>query len=240
MLLTSLSTSSPSLQVFFTHLTSNTRNTMQTSKMEALLQLTKTESHRKTKQTKQWTFHTAFFQRVVDAFLSLKEPSCQDMITEYLQGHLDLLYYFVKCYMCDILLTVSAEYNKKLTVNRNHIEGKTDNEKRKRAPTHVTDDVIELLLALPPLTEADEDLYCNFDQLPEKHALNDMRMRRTLFSEAWLKTLRLDLSPMSYKRVLHVMHKRIIPYMTEPTLLIDFLTDSYNQGTSLSFVRRPR
>lgn len=34
-----------------------------------------------------------------------------------------------------------------------------------------------------------------------------------------------------HKRILLAMHKKIIPFLSKPTLLIDFLVDSYDQGT---------
>lgn len=46
----------------------------------------------------------------------------------------------------------------------------------------------------------------------------------------WCTFLNGTISAQLYKTVLTVLHKRIIPHFHTPTKLMDFLTDSYNQG----------
>lgn len=44
--------------------------------------------------------------------------------------------------------------------------------------------------------------------------------------------------PMSmYKKVLVILHDSILPYMSDPKLMIDFLTAAYNVGESVQSVR---
>ncbi|KAJ3083512.1 hypothetical protein HDU99_009005, partial [Rhizoclosmatium hyalinum] len=55
-------------------------------------------------------------------------------------------------------------------------------------------------------------------------------------SEAWLGYLKIPMTVEIYKKVLLVIHKTVIPQLTQPTLLIDFLTDSYNAGGAISLL----
>ncbi|ODQ80176.1 hypothetical protein BABINDRAFT_161154 [Babjeviella inositovora NRRL Y-12698] len=56
------------------------------------------------------------------------------------------------------------------------------------------------------------------------------------FSKTWLSALNYPLLPSQYKSTLLILHKRIIPFMTQPPQLMDFLTDSYNVGGVVSIL----
>lgn len=51
-----------------------------------------------------------------------------------------------------------------------------------------------------------------------------------LLERNWCTFLNGTISPQLYKTILTALHKRIIPHFHTPTKLMDFLTDSYNQG----------
>ncbi|XP_055936946.1 nucleolar complex protein 4 homolog [Argiope bruennichi] len=51
-----------------------------------------------------------------------------------------------------------------------------------------------------------------------------------LFSNTWNRFLKFQLPFPVLKRVLLVLHKKVIPHLQNPYLLTDFLTDSYKQG----------
>ncbi|KAK9456518.1 CBF/Mak21 family-domain-containing protein [Dipodascopsis uninucleata] len=70
----------------------------------------------------------------------------------------------------------------------------------------------------------------------EKHPLKRITSHRAAFQDAWLAVLRLPLKTNQYKLVLQVMHKKIIPNMSKPQMLMDFLTDSYDSGGSISLL----
>lgn len=53
---------------------------------------------------------------------------------------------------------------------------------------------------------------------------------RNQFSKAWLAALALPLTLAQYTTALVLMHKRVIPFMNDPTQLMDFLTDLYAVG----------
>ncbi|ESO91648.1 hypothetical protein LOTGIDRAFT_233423 [Lottia gigantea] len=73
--------------------------------------------------------------------------------------------------------------------------------------------------------------------------------QKKLFSTVWLKFLRFKpmlaenqifhpclLTPSIYKHVLMIMHDKVIPNLTSPLFLADFLTDSYNIGGAISLL----
>ncbi|ORX57140.1 CBF-domain-containing protein [Piromyces finnis] len=69
-----------------------------------------------------------------------------------------------------------------------------------------------------------------------KHPLLTVKGHNQVFGDAWLAFLRLPLTVPIYKRVLLIINKRIIPFMTNPVRLIDFLTDAYNEGGAISLL----
>lgn len=54
--------------------------------------------------------------------------------------------------------------------------------------------------------------------------------------EAWLAILRNNLSKSQRKTLLRIMAPTIEPWFSRPELLMDFLTDSYNEGGSMSLL----
>jgi len=60
------------------------------------------------------------------------------------------------------------------------------------------------------------------------------KKQRVRFSKAWLTFLQLPLPVDIYKKVLPQLHKRVIPFLTNPNLLSDFLTNSFNVGGLIS------
>ncbi|KAI9289519.1 CBF/Mak21 family-domain-containing protein [Umbelopsis sp. AD052] len=65
---------------------------------------------------------------------------------------------------------------------------------------------------------------------PRKHMLVRLSVHKKALQTCWLAFMKMPLSNDLYKKTLLIMHKRIIPHMTDPRLLMDFLTDSYNAG----------
>lgn len=56
----------------------------------------------------------------------------------------------------------------------------------------------------------------------------DSKERKKLFSNTWLSLLRLQLPSENLKKILANLHSDVMPYMEDPKLLIDFLTDAYD------------
>ncbi|EGW32994.1 uncharacterized protein SPAPADRAFT_60319, partial [Spathaspora passalidarum NRRL Y-27907] len=53
---------------------------------------------------------------------------------------------------------------------------------------------------------------------------------KTQYQKCIITILSYPLLPSQYKAILLILHKRIIPYMSQPQGLMDFLTDSYDVG----------
>uniref|UniRef100_A0A8B9F5X8 CCAAT-binding factor domain-containing protein n=1 Tax=Amazona collaria TaxID=241587 RepID=A0A8B9F5X8_9PSIT len=56
------------------------------------------------------------------------------------------------------------------------------------------------------------------------------------FEKMWLSFLKHKLPTGLYKKVLVILHDSILPYMNEPTLMIDFLTLAYGVGGAISLL----
>lgn len=61
---------------------------------------------------------------------------------------------------------------------------------------------------------------------------------RSEFTACWLEFLRglSAHSPSTHRAVLAIVNERVLPYMTKPTLLADYLTDCYNAGGLVSLL----
>lgn len=63
-----------------------------------------------------------------------------------------------------------------------------------------------------------------------QNPLSEISTHKRFYQEAWITFLRLPMTIDTYKKILISLHQTLIPQMTSPQLLCDFLTDSYNQG----------
>lgn len=117
--------------------------------------------------------------------------------------------------------------------------------KTRRQMETVRDNALELLSAIVTLPEkeledaklwvATEATSTDLADDKKPNPLSLVSQRKSL-SEAWLSVLRLPLSIEQYKQVLNIMHKRIIPFMSKPALLMDFLTSAYGSGGIVSLL----
>ncbi|KAF9187435.1 hypothetical protein BGZ51_001282 [Haplosporangium sp. Z 767] len=70
----------------------------------------------------------------------------------------------------------------------------------------------------------------------KRHPLLMLFNHKRVFSDCWIALLRLPFTTVIYKKTLLIVHKRIIPHLPQPTVLMDFLTDSYNAGGAVSLL----
>jgi len=68
--------------------------------------------------------------------------------------------------------------------------------------------------------------YFNFD-------LKDMKK---YFSNCWILILKSKINTEQYKRVLTIIHDKVLPYLSQPLMMTDFLLSSYNVGGSISLL----
>jgi len=92
------------------------------------------------------------------------------------------------------------------------------------------------MLNLVKVKEKDEDLNNLLTEIKRskkggsKINVLDLKQHRRVFSAVWIAFLALPLTSEIHKKVLLNLHSDVLPHMTDPKLLMDFLTDSYNTG----------
>ncbi|KAK3903248.1 CBF/Mak21 family-domain-containing protein [Staphylotrichum tortipilum] len=103
----------------------------------------------------------------------------------------------------------------------------------------VKNTIFDMLLSIEDVPESADDLEDFFVEPPQKkkkHPLRSLSQHKKQAQEAWLAFMHLGLSKEQRKKVLEVMAVSIAPWFTQPELLMDFLTDCYNTGGSISLL----
>ncbi|KAM9329653.1 nucleolar complex protein 4 homolog [Gastrophryne carolinensis] len=77
--------------------------------------------------------------------------------------------------------------------------------------------------------------------VPQKEKYDDwkpaiLKEHRRCFEKVWMNFLKNKLSVSLYKKVLLILHECILPHMSKPTLMIDFLTAAYDVGGAISLL----
>ncbi|KTW31440.1 hypothetical protein T552_00082 [Pneumocystis carinii B80] len=60
--------------------------------------------------------------------------------------------------------------------------------------------------------------------------------QKRVFSKCWIAALELPLKHHQYKQILNILHSNVLPFLSKPQLLMDFLTDSYDAGGAVSLL----
>ncbi|KAE8634863.1 hypothetical protein XENTR_v10002455 [Xenopus tropicalis] len=63
-----------------------------------------------------------------------------------------------------------------------------------------------------------------------------LKEHKRVFERVWMSFLKHQLSVSLYKKVLLILHESILPHMSKPTLMIDFLTAAYDVGGAISLL----
>lgn len=132
----------------------------------------------------------------------------QEFLTSYYSKYYDLQFYFFAEIDTENFKDADTEavFSKFLTIA-----------KEKQIVLSITEDSKSFLNNLPSI-------------------VTNQNHYKTEFENKWLYFLNQGLSTDQYKTVLLVLHKRIIPAFKKPTNLMDFLTDSYEVGGSISIL----
>ncbi|KAK8944837.1 hypothetical protein KSP39_PZI007830 [Platanthera zijinensis] len=107
--------------------------------------------------------------------------------------------------------------------------------------------IYKIISCVPPLEELDEQqsyemwsklgFYAKDEKKKSSKMLSSTRICKKFkprFTKAWLSFLKLPLPLDVYKEVLASLHQNVIPYMSNPIILCDFLTRSYDIGGAIS------
>ncbi|KAI9098818.1 CBF/Mak21 family-domain-containing protein [Phlyctochytrium arcticum] len=209
----------------------NPEAAMQVAAYEALLKVVNDESQQAN------DFHFNTFYPVVENLVSVETISDEllNAVVLSLNNFTDVRYFFYKC------------ITKLSTSNVQTEQSATKNSQKKRKRQSVAADNLSTIISNihsilfrinDPSDSADEldsFLYSSATARSRPTLLNPKEHRRA-FSECWLAYLRLPMSAEMHKRILLVIHKKIIPFLMRPTLLISFLVDSYDQGGAVSLL----
>lgn len=97
--------------------------------------------------------------------------------------------------------------------------------------------IFDLLTSIEGVPDASEELDFYIEPPTKKtHPLRTLSQHKKQAQEAWMALMRLGLNKPQKKKVLEIMATSIAPWFTKPELLMDFLTDCYNEGGSVSLL----
>ncbi|KAK4451488.1 CBF/Mak21 family-domain-containing protein [Podospora aff. communis PSN243] len=101
----------------------------------------------------------------------------------------------------------------------------------------VQENAFLMLLEVDDVPESSEALENFYVEPPKKkHPTRSLSQHKKQAQEAWLALMSLGLTKDQRKKVLEVMATSIAPWFSKPELLMDFLTDCYNAGGSISLL----
>ncbi|KAI5969472.1 NOC4 [Candida margitis] len=187
---------------------------LQLDSMEIYLSMIKLESQSSEKQ-----FPKKTYQQFLEAVLHNRigedssDGSSNNFIvlefSEIFKNYWDLQFYFF-----DVVNDVLCSWKDKLS----------DKKLQRIFANFVT--IIRNGLKFKPEDLEDEPTWVPKDKLPS--TLYKHNKFKSQFQKCILTILSYPLSSPQYKSILLILHKRIIPYMSQPQGLMDFLTDAYN------------
>jgi U3 small nucleolar RNA-associated protein 19 len=98
--------------------------------------------------------------------------------------------------------------------------------------------VFDMLSFIEHVPDSVEDLGSLYVDLPKKRSdlVLSLHQQKKQCQSAWIALLRLNPNRQQRKRLLDIMAESIAPWFIQPEMLMDFLTDSYNAGGSLSLL----
>ena len=99
------------------------------------------------------------------------------------------------------------------------------------------DNVLEVLKAIESVPESNDELDFYVRRPTKKtHALHSLAQHKKRAQKAWMALMKLEMDKDQRKSILRIMENKVAPWFTNPELLMDFLTDSYDAGGSTSIL----
>lgn len=97
-------------------------------------------------------------------------------------------------------------------------------------------EMLSSIEGVPESPEELEDFYIDPPKKKKGHELFSISKHKKQAQEAWLALMRMNMGKDQRKRLLDIMSRVIAPWFTQPELLMDFLTDCYDTGGSMSLL----
>ncbi|KAL8549552.1 hypothetical protein ACS0TY_008402 [Phlomoides rotata] len=200
-------------------------------------------------------FHSAIYHKLIRAVL-VSESEVFDLLLDLLADK--YLIYIDVCYFTYIILEKQALT---LETKDGNVRVHVDNNLQSRPSTELSVQKMYKLLSRIPAFEVTEEklkMWNDSGNLSEKcnnkkHATlgdeyakcqkfndkvlsskNAAKKMKQKFTKAWISFLRLPLPLDVYKEILVTLHQAVIPYLSNPIMLSDFLTRSYDIGGVVS------
>ncbi|KAF5751000.1 CCAAT-binding factor putative isoform 1 [Tripterygium wilfordii] len=175
-------------------------------------------------------FNSSIYHRMVHSIVHSSAP------VEYITDLLASKYFKYIDIRYDLLLHIAILFQVELFIHKMHyiishiapigVDEKTSLEMWSESELS-SKQVAPKELSEPSKTE-DKQLKsekCNSNELSAATIAKKMKLK---FTKAWLAFLRLPLPVNVYKEVLATLHQAVIPYLSNPVMLSDFLTRSYD------------
>ncbi|KAK3085127.1 hypothetical protein FSP39_024825 [Pinctada imbricata] len=162
-------------------------------------------------------FPAKLFEKILSALVS-DTTDKQDLIGRFLEyaDYDDIRYYVLKFLLSSL------------------------KSKQQATPSDVYLNNLFSLLEQISFPQIEQDTCTHFlSKCPEEGAAPKMtstKEHKKMFSHVWLDFLRHKLPASLYKRVLVMLHEKVMPHLTSPLLLSDFLTQSYEIGGAISLL----
>ncbi|KAJ3277638.1 Nucleolar complex protein 4, partial [Blyttiomyces sp. JEL0837] len=198
---------------------------LQICAFDAAMNLIKEESIKVTELGKNWSFNNNMFALVVDSLVRLEldgSGEFLDHFTGYVSEYDDVLLFFRR----NVAKSIQSPKASNAVANMPIRPETVYTILQALRPISGDDDFTQELLI--PVTE---DIISSIKK-EKGEAKLDVQLalsHRRAFDESWLALLRMKLTMDVYKKVLLILHTKVIPFMSEPTKLIDFLVDSYDE-----------
>ncbi|XP_038887733.1 protein NUCLEOLAR COMPLEX ASSOCIATED 4 isoform X2 [Benincasa hispida] len=193
-------------------------------------------------------FHSAVYHRFLQSIAHSLTPvdTLIALLVKKYFNHLDVRY-FTYISIKELAKTFKAEY---MSGDRNvRING--DDGGHSREGVEFIHIVHSILSSIPPLENSNESDYTMWvESGDDNNALSDnqeakqlkmkkndeeiVRRMKLKFSKAWISFLKLPLPIDVYKEVLVILDQEVIPYLSKPIILCDFLIKSYDIGGVIS------
>jgi len=165
------------------------------------------------------------------------------LINEYIESYQDVRYYTLVC--------IRRICYMRMSVNMDHTSSEEDDDIQNSGVTtlHVSsvnnmpliefcESILALLSHVPACldSEADElQLWVNLEKFSNKKKSKKIQVRA--FQDGWIAFFLLPGIPESISRkVLLLLPDDVLPFLSNPLLLSDFLTDAYNMGGSIAMM----
>jgi len=158
---------------------------------------------------------TGLFFKTIEAVLS--SPSIrisQQLVERYLQQYDDLRHYALMA-IAQLLNSVAADCDWMATLRTNALE------------------IMSTLDVVENTTTKLDSLFCERE---EKSKSIQVTAHRKQAQQAWLALVSSGLEKDQRKKILGMMTSKIVPWLQNVELLMDFLTDSYNEGGATSLL----